>query len=121
MHHADAFGHRVVRGSDGRLLAVEIDLAAKAARFMNDGHAEKHVHQRALARAVFAQQRVDLAFFELPGLTLSDTPESTAFSPYFLVMSLISRMYSEANFIPPLKRQKRPASTHVKRVGFTFA
>ena len=65
MHHADAFGHRVVRGSDGRLLAVEIDLAAKAARFMNDGHAEKHVHQRALARAVFAQQRVDFARLNL--------------------------------------------------------
>ena len=65
MHHADALLHRVVRRGDGRLLAVEIDFAAKSARFVNDGHAEKHVHQRALARAVFAQQRVDFARLNL--------------------------------------------------------
>ena len=65
MHHADALGHRVMRRGNGRLLAVEIDFAAEAACFVDDGHAEEHIHQRALSRAVFAQQRVNLARLDL--------------------------------------------------------
>ena len=119
MHHADAFGHRVVRGSDGRLLAVEIDLAAKAARFMNDGHAEKHVHQRALARAVFAQQRVDFARLNLERHAGKHGVFAVLFGDIPHFKDVFRGQFRSSSCL--LKRQKRPASTHVKRVGFTFA
>ena len=56
VHHADAGRHRVARTLEGDRLAVDQDLAPV-------GLVEpvEHVHQRALAGAVLAEQGVDLA------------------------------------------------------------
>ena len=70
MHHADALGHRVMRRGDGRLLAVEIDFAAEAACFVDDRHAEQHVHQRRFTRTVLSKERMDLTFFHRKGNAL---------------------------------------------------
>jgi hypothetical protein len=56
MHHADAFGNCIARGVETHRGAVDLDLAAVG--FVETG---KYVHQRALARAVFSQQRMNLA------------------------------------------------------------
>ena len=56
VHHADAGGVGVVGVFDQEGLSVLPDLAR--VRLVQ---AEQHAHQRRLARAVFAQQRVDLA------------------------------------------------------------
>ena len=60
MDDGDAVGARGIDARDGDLLSVDEDLA-----FFGDVDAAKHLNQRRLARAVFAQQRVDLAGFEL--------------------------------------------------------
>ena len=62
MHHADAQRVRVVRVFDMDDLSVFADFA-----FFRLIHAKEHAHQSGFARAVFAQQRVDLALFELQG------------------------------------------------------
>ena len=54
--HADAAGDGVGRAGDLDRLAVEQDLA-----LVRRGEAVEDVHQRGLARAVLAEQRVDLA------------------------------------------------------------
>ena len=59
VNHADALHHGIVRRGHVRRLALQEHLALEAARGMNHRHAKQHVHQRALSRAVFAQQRMD--------------------------------------------------------------
>ena len=65
MHHADALGHCVHGRHDFRLFAVHDDLALEAAGGVNHRHAEQDVHQRGLACAVLAEQRVDLTRTDL--------------------------------------------------------
>ena len=60
MDDGDAVGARGIDARDGDLLSVDEDLA-----FFGDVDAAKHLNQRRFARAVFAQQGVDLAGFEL--------------------------------------------------------
>ena len=60
MHHADAQTVRVVWVLDLDLLPVFPDNA-----LFRLVHAEQHAHQRGFARAVFPQQGVDLALFQL--------------------------------------------------------
>ena len=61
MHHADALEHGVVGRHHVGGFAAQEHFALEAACRMDDGHTKQHVHQRGLARAVFAQQRMDLA------------------------------------------------------------
>ena len=56
VHHADAGGHRVAGPLNGTGHVVDQDLA-----LVGLVEAVEHVHQRRLARAVLAQQRMDLA------------------------------------------------------------
>ena len=60
VHHADAQVVGVVRVVDPDFLAVLLDRA-----LFRLVQAEQHAHQRGLARAVFAEQGVDLALFQL--------------------------------------------------------
>ena len=60
MHHADAQVIGVVGVLDGHHLAVLFDDA-----LLRLVQSEEHAHQRGFPRAVFAEQRVDLAFFQL--------------------------------------------------------
>ena len=60
VHHADAQGVGVVGVADLDLLAVLLDDA-----LLRLIQAEEHAHQRGFARAVFTQQRVDLALAQL--------------------------------------------------------
>ena len=62
LDHGDAQLHGVLGGMDGLLLAVDQDLA-----FVGAVEAVEHLHDGALARAVFAQQRQDLALADLHG------------------------------------------------------
>ena len=62
VHHTDAEPCRVVGVVYLDDLAVFLDDA-----LLRLVHSEKHAHQRALARAVLAQKRVDLALSELEG------------------------------------------------------
>ena len=62
VHHADAQRVGVVRVFDMDYLPVFADFA-----LFRLIHAKEHAHQGGFARAVFAQQRVNLAFFELKG------------------------------------------------------
>ena len=59
VHHADALGDGIVRIEHRTGLAVDENLAA-----IGLVEAVEHVHQRGLARAVFAQQGVNLALFQ---------------------------------------------------------
>ena len=61
MDHADAQGVGVVGIADLHFLPVLFDDA-----LLRAVQSEQHAHQRGLARAVFAQQGVDLPFFQLP-------------------------------------------------------
>ena len=60
MHHADAGLQRVEGGIENGLLPVQQDLPLIAAGFADHVHAEQDLHERALARAVFAHQADDL-------------------------------------------------------------
>ena len=62
VHHADAEIVGVVRVVDLDFLAVFFDDA-----LLRLIHAEQHAHERGLARAVFAEERVDLTLFQLQG------------------------------------------------------
>ena len=62
VHHADAQGVGVVGILDGHHLTVLFDDA-----LLRLVQAEQNTHQRGFARAVFAQQGVDLALFQLQG------------------------------------------------------
>ena len=69
MDHADAQIERILGGGDGHRLAVDVDLA-----LIGEIDAGKHIHQRGLAAAVFAQQRQDLALaqFQIHGVVGHD-------------------------------------------------
>src|SRR5690606_19765231 len=56
MHHPDAVRHRLPGTGEADRLVVEQDLA-----LVGVVEAEEHVHERGLAGAVLAEQRVDLA------------------------------------------------------------
>ena len=56
VHHADPQGDGVTRTCDMRTLAVDVDLSR-----VRRNQAVEDVHQRRLAGAVLADQRVDLA------------------------------------------------------------
>ena len=60
VHHADAERGGIVRVLDGHDLAVLFDDA-----LLRLIKAEKNRHQRRFSRAVFTEQGVDLALFEL--------------------------------------------------------
>ena len=60
VHHADAERGGVVRVLDGHDLAILFDDA-----LLRLIKAEKNRHQRRFSRAVFTEQGVDLALFEL--------------------------------------------------------
>ena len=62
MDHADAQGRGIVGGAEGDLLPPDEDLAL--VRFI---HAEEHAHQRGFTGAVFTQQGIYLAPFDLDG------------------------------------------------------
>ena len=59
VHHADADGHGVLGGVEAHGLALDEDLAG--GRLVQ---AAQHVHQRALARAVLAKERVHLPLLD---------------------------------------------------------
>ncbi len=69
MDHADAIVECVLGGSDGHRLAVNVDLS-----LIGEVDAGKHIHQRGLAAAVFAQQRQDLTLvqFQIHGVVGHD-------------------------------------------------
>ena len=78
VHHADAL--RSWRRCGEVMFAVSPSKSTspvEAAGGMNHGHAKQHVHQRALSRAVFAQQRMDFARAHRQ----RNVAESTVFSP----------------------------------------
>ena len=56
VHHADVELCGLVRRMDAHLLPADVDFA-----LVGLVHAEQHAHQRAFPRAVFAEQRVNLA------------------------------------------------------------
>ena len=56
MHHGDAGRVRVTRGTKASLLPVEQETAGEFRM-----HAGDNLHQRALPRAVFADETMDLA------------------------------------------------------------
>ena len=56
MDHADAVLNGILRIADGRFRAVDANLP-----FVRMVQAVEHLHQRRFARAILAQQRVDLA------------------------------------------------------------
>ncbi len=60
LDHGDAQLHGVFGGMDGLFYAIDQDLA-----FVGAVKAVEHLHDGALAGAVFAQQRQDLAFADL--------------------------------------------------------
>ena len=62
VNHSDAVFERVARAADGHLFAVDHDFA-----FVGVVNAGKHVHQRRLAAAVFAQKRKNFALAHLQG------------------------------------------------------
>ena len=70
MHHADAERGCVARTGDMHGLAVDLDGAA-----LGLIHSEQNAHQRRLARAVFAEQCMNLALADLQGdLIAGDDP-----------------------------------------------
>ena len=64
MHHADTGLQRIERRVEGDLLAVNKDVAFITAGLADHVHAEKDLHQGALAGAVFAHKTQHLALFQ---------------------------------------------------------
>ena len=64
MHHADTGLQCVKRRIEGHLLAVDKDVALITAGLADHIHAEKDLHQGALAGAVFAHKTQHLALFQ---------------------------------------------------------
>jgi len=84
-----------VRRCNGRGLTVDQHLTVKTAGRMNDRHAEKHVHQRALACAVFAQQRMDLAGTDFEGDVRQHRILAVALGDVFHLQNVLrGQMYS---------------------------
>ena len=60
VHHADSQGDGLLRGADIDFFAGQIDFAR--VRLIDAG---QHIHQRGLARAVFAKQGQNLALADV--------------------------------------------------------
>ena len=116
VNHADALEHRVVRRGDRRLLTINQHFAFKAAGRVNDGHAKEHVHQRALACAVFAQQRVDFAGADFEGDVGQHRVFAVALGDAFHLQNVLrGQMYSSLIKLksdPP--HQKRRVGLHLR-------
>ena len=64
MHHADTGCQCVKGGVEGDLFTVDENISAVPAGLADDVHAEEDLHQRALARTVFADKAEHLALAE---------------------------------------------------------
>ena len=64
MHHADTGCQCVKGGVEGDLFTVDENISAVPAGLTDDVHAEEDLHQRALARTVFADKAEHLALAE---------------------------------------------------------
>ena len=80
VNHADPGRDRVARGTEVDAFAVDADLA-----FLGLVHAGEHVHQRALARAVLAEQRMYFALVqvEIHMIVGKDAWEALDDAPHF--------------------------------------
>ena len=116
VNHADALEHRVVRRGDRRRLTIDQHFALEAAGRMNDGHAKEHVHQRALACAVFAQKRMDFAGPDFEGDVGQHLVFAVALGDVFHLQNVLrGQMYSS------LMKLKSDPPHQKRRVSLFYA